>query len=165
MAAPKVSLFYTIRDEKNQPSTTQIKFPTTVDIAILKEFARSTGTLIDAVITGRIEEVSIGIGVEDLPTTWKAAPLANSDVEEGGRFSFLTGIGSKTGFRLPTFDEAYILPGTKQIDVADAAVDALVDRIIAGQTVGIINVSPSDDRGEDITALFSARESFGEDRG
>lgn len=165
MAAPIVSLFYTVEDEKGIKSTFRIKFPTTTDIAVLKEFARTTGTMVDGLITGRIVDVSIGVGVEDLPGGWKAAPLANSDVEEGARFSFRTAVNSVTGFRIPTFDEALIVPGTKEVDVANEDVDDFVQRIIAGQTVGLINVSPSDDREEDIVALDGARESFGKDRG
>lgn len=160
MAVPIVSLFYTIEDAKGVKSTTRMNFPTSTDIAVLKEFARSTGTLIDAIIRGRIVDVSVGIGVENLPGTWKAAALPTADVEEGARFSWRTALGSLPSFRLPTFDEDLMLAGTREVDLADADVDAFVDRITAGLTQGLINVSPSDDRGEDITVLDYARESF-----
>lgn len=165
MAAPIVSLFYGIQDAKGANSTFRIKFPTSTDIAILKDFARTTGTMVDNLIKGLITDVSIGIGVESLPTTWKAAPLPDSDVEEGARFSWRTLVGSITGFRIPTFDEAHIVDGTREVDLADAAVDTFVDRITAGYTGGLINVSPSDDREEDIEALVEARESFTSTRG
>jgi len=165
MARPIVSLFYTIKDAKNISSTFRIKFPNNNDIAIIKEFARSTGTMIDGLIRGKIDDVSIGIGVDSLPGGWKAAALPSADVEEGARFSFRTLTNAITGFRVPTFDEDFIIDGTKEVDLADTDVDAFVDRITGGLTSGLINVSPSDDAESDIVAIEEARESFGKDRG
>jgi hypothetical protein len=160
MAAPRVFVTMTIEDAKGNSSNFIHNFPTAVDIAILKGHARSFATIVDALVRGRITQVGIGIGVENLPVGLKAAPLPNADVEEGARFTFRTALGTLTSFRVPTFDEAFIVDGTKQVDSADPAVAALVNRMISGDTQGLINVSPSDERGEDVTALESAVESF-----
>lgn len=168
MAAPHAFVSYTVLDAKGQKSTMQINFPTTAgnstNIDTLVDFARTTAPLIDALIRGQIVGVGIGIAVDLAGVTLKASPVATADVEEGGRFQWRTGLNTLTKFRLPTFDEDFISPGSNAVDIADPDVDAFVDRILEGRTILLSNVSPSDDRGEDITSLDVAVESFGSSR-
>lgn len=162
MTAPAhVELFYRIRDSKNKSGTSTQSFPIAADIAVLQDYARGMGQFIDAVIRGQIVAAGISL-VIDIATIAgiKTAPLANSDVEEGADFTFNVSGGGNTGFRLPTFDEAFIVDGTNIVDTADPAVNDLIARVIAGRTLGVINVSPSNIYGSDITALDSAIESF-----
>lgn len=160
MGAPHVFVSYSIRDAKGATSTTNINLPDSVDIAIAKLFVRSTAEMIDNLIKGRIVDAGIGLSVDLAGLTLKGAPNADSDVEEGARFSWRTALNTLTGFRIPTFDETFMVSGTRQVDTANSTVNTFVQRMLAGQTQGIINVSPSDDRGEDITALDAATESF-----
>lgn len=157
---------YGVRDAKNANSSMQVKFPSNNDLDTIMEFALSTAQLIDPLIRGQITSVGVGVAL-DLPGALKDAPLATSDVEEGAEFSFLTTGGAKhnTGFRIPTFDETFLVSGTREVDTANATVDALVDRITEGFTAGLVNVSPSNLYGEDIVSLDSARESFTSSRG
>lgn len=164
MAAPHVFTVYTIQDAKGAKSTMKINFPQAADIAVLKDFVTTTASMIDALIKGKIVDAGIGLAVA-LPGGLKASPLADSDVEEGARFSWRTALNTIPAFRMPTFDEAFISPGSRAVDTTDGTVDAFVQRVIAGRTVGLTNVSPSDDHGEDITALDAARESFSSSRG
>lgn len=150
---------YTIEDETGKKSTFQIKFPQNVDIGVLQTFVVSTAAMVDDLITGRIVDAGISLGVA-LGGGLKQAALAGSDVEEGGYFGFETAGGAMTGFTLPTFDETFILATSDNIDVLDPTVDTFVQRIRAGQTAGLTNVSPSDNRGDDITELRTAREAF-----
>lgn len=161
MSAPHVFVSWTIQDAKGKKSTTEMKLPAAADIAIASTFARSTGVMIDALIKGRLVDVAVGIKIALSSLSGiKTVADPDSDVEEGARFQFSTAIDSLTGFRLPTFDEAFMVAGTALVDTADATVDALVQRVIAGQTVGLINVSPSDQYGNDVTTLESASDSF-----
>lgn len=164
MAAPHVFLVYSIKDAKGATSTTQLNFPVNVDIAVLQTFAQTTATMINSLIKGKIIDAGIGLAVDLSGATIRATPDPNSDVEEGARFNWRSLIGAPTNFRLPTFDEAFMLAGTQQVDTADTDVAAFIARILEGQTVVATNVSPSDDRGSDITALETARESFGKSR-
>jgi hypothetical protein len=164
MAAPKGFVSYSILDAKGKKSTTQINFPIdnmdSEHLDVLIDFAGTTAELIDAIIRGQIVDVGIGISVDLTSLTLKGTPVASSDVEEGARFQFSTVLNTLTGFRLPTFDEDFINAGSNTVDIEDTDVDAFVDRIVEGRTITLTNVSPSDDRGEDIVALVSARESF-----
>lgn len=165
MAAPHVFVSYTVEDAKGEKSSFNINFPDSVDIAILKLFARSTAEMIDDLIKGRITAIGVGLQVDMAGLTVKTTANADADVEEGARFSWRTALNTLTSFRLPTFDETFLNAGTRQVNTANVAVNTLVQRILAGQTQGVINVSPSDDRGEDVTALESATESFTRSRG
>lgn len=162
MAAPHVFAAVSIRDAKGKVSTMKINFPDEVNIGMVKDFLNGSDSglgIIDALIKGQV--VSAGIGLEvDLPAGLKAAPLPDSDVEEGARFSFRTSTGSITGYRIPTFDEAKIVQGSRNVDTTDEDVSDWIDRMTEGRTVGLENASPSDDRGADVVALESARESF-----
>jgi hypothetical protein len=161
MAAPHAFVVFSIKDAKNATSVMKVNFPAAVDIGVLRlNFGPTTATLINAIIKGKITEVGVGLAVDISGATIRATPDPDSDVEEGARFSWLAANNANTEFRMPTFDEAKMVAGTREVDTADADVDAFVQRIIAGQTVGLTNVSPSTDRGEDITVLDTARESF-----
>ena len=168
MAAPHAFVTYTVLDAKGKKSTTQINFPvsaaTSVSIDVLRDFAETTAPLIDAIIRGQIIGAGIGLAVDLSGVTLKASPVATADVEEGARFTWRTALNTITKFRLPTFDEDFISPGSNAVDIADPDVDAFVDRITEGRTILVTNVSPSDDRGEDITSLDLAVESFGSSR-
>lgn len=165
MAAPHVFVTYTVQDAKGAKSTMKINFPDAADIAVLKDFVRGTASMIDALIKGAIVDAGIGLAVDITGLGLKAAPNADSDVEEGARFSWRTVLGTRPQFRMPTFDEAFISAGTKGVDTTDPTVDTFVQRIEQGRTIGLVNVSPSDDRGEDIISLDGARESFTSSRG
>lgn len=165
MSAPHAFLVYTIQDAKGKKSTTTINFPAAVDIGQVASFAGDTATMINNIITGKIIEAGVGLAISLSGATIRATPDANSDVEEGARFSWNSAIGAITGFRLPTFDEAKMVSGTRDVDLADTDVDTFVQRIIAGKTTGLVNASPSDDRGSDIATLATARESFTSSRG
>jgi hypothetical protein len=160
MAVPHAFVAYTIKDAKGKTSTQLLNFPDSTDITVLKTFVSSTATMINNIIKGKIVEAGIGLSVDISGATIRATPDPDSDVEEGARFSWRTAVNSLTRFRLPTFDEAKLVSGTTQVDTADSDISAFTARIISGQTVGLINVSPSDDRGEDITTLEAAVESF-----
>lgn len=165
MAPAHAFVSYTIMDAKGKKSTVQINFPEAAAgsgfIDVLHSFTDTTCVLIDALIKGQVVDCGIGVKVDISGITLiKDSPDADSDVEEGGRFQFLSAVNSLTKLRLPTFDEAHLLPGTQQVDLTDVNVDAFVDRMIEGRTVVAVNVSPSDDRGEDIESIASARESF-----
>lgn len=156
-----VEIFYRVLDAKGKNGTTTQSFPIAVDIAVLQDYLRGMGQFIDAVIKGQIVAAGVSLTIDLATITGiKTAPLADSDREEGAEFAFTVAGGGLTGFRLPTFDEAFLVSGTNLVDTADAAIIALVDRVTEGHTLGIINVSPSNIYGSDIEALASATEAF-----
>lgn len=160
MAAPHMFLTYSIKDAKGKVSIAKINFPDTSDIADIVGFAEDAATAINNIIKGKIIDAGIGIAVDISGATIRSSPDSNSDVEEGARFSFRSAIGALTNLRLPTFDEAKMVSGTQVVNTADTAVDAFVDLMVIGNGVGAGFGHPSDDHGEDVVSLESARESF-----
>lgn len=151
---------YTVMDDTNKKSTFRIPFPVTTDLGVLQEFAWSTAELIDPLIRGQIVDIGISASVEFASADVKSAPINGADVEEGAYFGFASEAGFATGFTVPTFDEAFIVSQSDNVDTTDSDVNAFVQRILQGQTVLLTNVSPSDSRGSDIVGLNVARESF-----
>lgn len=157
MANVQVFGVYTVRDAKGATSTTKINFAPAANIGMVTAWMESGAALFAAMIKGQIIDIGVGIGLQvaGLP----AAPDADSDVEEGARFSYNTAADFITSHRVPTFDESLIVAGTANVDTTTGnAVDDWVQHMIQGHTVGVENIQPTDERGSDVTALVKARE-------
>lgn len=154
-----------VEDSKGKQSTINFNHPLSVDLGALKSAIVSTVELIDAVITGKIISASIGVEVQ-LPfgLSLKTTAIAGADVEEGVRFTFSTNGGAPTEFRIPTFSESF-LSEDGVLNASVTAVDNFVQRVLSGVTSGLINVSPSDAHGEDVTTYTAGLESFASSRG
>lgn len=161
MGAPHGFVTYSIQDGKGKIAVTKINFPATVDIGVLRlNFVPSTATLLNALIKGKIVSAGVGLEVDLSSATIRATPDVTADVEEGTWWPFRAANGAEAGFRIPTFDEAAINNGNTTVDLSNTDVTAFRDRILSGQTVGATNVSPSTDRGEDLTVMDPPYEQF-----
>lgn len=151
----------TVIDSKGKESDIKFNHPITVDIGALKNTIRSTAALIDSLIRGQVIRAKITLVVNlagglDL----KATAVLGADIEEGARFSFEVASGGVTMFRVPTLNETFFnSAGVLQV-TPGGAVDDFIQRIIAGQTVGLTNVSPSDAYGSSVDAFLGGQESF-----
>lgn len=151
----------TVIDSKGKESDIKFNHPINVDIGALKNTVRSTAALIDALIRGQVIRAKIVLVVNlagglDL----KATAVLGADIEEGCRFAFEVVSGGQTVFRVPTLNETFFnSAGVLQV-TPGGAVDDFIQRIIAGQTVGLTNVSPSDSYGSSIDEFLGGTESF-----
>ena len=163
MTRPIVSAFVTIRDAPGSESIVRWHMPNNTEIGTFQTFIQHTVTLIDAIVKGKVMNVSIGIGV-DLPGGLKSAPDANSDVEEGARFIFNALNGGSFRVRLPTFDEAKFSSGTDLVNTADTDVAAFVTQMVTGETITLQDQHPSAADESDLVSLESARSAFTRER-
>lgn len=161
------SVVLTVEDNKGKQSTVEVNLTSAITTtAQLIGAARSIALLIEPLIKGTIVKVGVGVAVTMSALTWTNdnAASIDSDVEEGARFQFLTDTGFYTGFRLPTFDEQYILPGTDVVNVAAAPVAALITALTDQMSIvpggGTGTVIFVDKRDDSLSALSSAREAF-----
>lgn len=120
--------------------------------------------IIDDMIDGKIVSASWSFAPV-LPSGLKAAADVNSDVEEGALFMFQSLYPYKTRVRIPTFKEGQMLEASKQVDVANAEVDAFLGAMIDGFDDTTLDFNPADSRGEKVTLLLSAVDAFQKDRG
>lgn len=155
-----IKLQYSIRDAKGISSRTLVHIPSATTIANATTFAQAFGEVIDALIKGLITSVDLCIGLDISAWDLKAAPDASSDVEEGAAFTYTDALGLLFRQRLPTFDETFVLAGTRQVDLANAGVQAYTDLITAGNGT----VSPTAQAGSDLTDLVTAKEQFVKNR-
>lgn len=162
-------VLYTIEDEKGISSTTEVNVPGTASFDNAAVFAVEMAQLINALIRGAIRRVGLAFLVDISGAGLRAAPLADSDVEEGARFQFRTANGFYTGLRIPTFDEAKIVAASRDVDLADSDVAAFVTAMTTGINLipagGTGTLQPSDKREEDIVSLTEAKEQFVSSRG
>lgn len=150
------AILYSVVDEKGAQSTFEVNLPTATAFADVVTFAGSMAQLVNPLITGAITRIGVAFTVPIPGTGVRAAPLADSDVEEGARFQYRTAGGFLTALRLPTFNEAFVQAQSRNVDLLDVAVAPFNTAMIAG----IAGEQPSDKREEDIVALDFAREQF-----
>lgn len=145
-------LNFTVRDSDGDRSTFRVNLPTATAQADVVLFAQALALLADDVIEGVIESIQATLNIA-LPAGLETT-TTNSDVEHGARFSFQTANGFSTSFRLPTIMDSMLVG--KNVYQADPNMAAF----IAGIVTGLEGVAPCDSRGEDITGIVSAVESF-----
>lgn len=160
-----VSLNLTVVDGKGQESTVTLYTTDTFTIVQLGNAVRAIIPLVRNMITGGITKGTIAIEVDlsglftSFPTI--AVPDDDSDTEEGALFIFNNSGGDPKRNRIPTFDEALVLAGTREVDQEAVAVENFINAILTGVTVaGPATVTFVDSREEDLQFLSDAYESF-----
>lgn len=154
-----IKIQYSMRDAKGLVSRTLVHIPSATTLANATTYAQDLGEVIDAVIGGSIESIDICIGIA-LPGGIKATPDTDTDVEEGAVFVYKDADGRTFRQRLPTFLESLVEAGTRQVDNANAAVQAYTDIIVDGNgTVAPVTLAATD-----ITELVSDKEQFVKNR-
>lgn len=154
-----IGVNFSVIDGKGARSSVQVNLPDGLNLVQVQDFVDDFAPILDAITDGAITGVSVSIAAT-LPGGLASTPGANSDVEEGARFIFSTENGYSTAVRVPTFPESKISSGSQAVNLADTAVDAFVDAMVAGVTVTAGTAEPSDYRGDDIVGVTSAVESF-----
>lgn len=155
-----VSITLTAKDGKGQESTITLYTTDGYTLAQLVAAAKAIAPLVKGLITGGIVSANLVIAVDLSAIVGISDIDPDSDTEEGALFIFQTDGFHPKRNRLPTFDEAFLLPGTREVDTSDLVVAAFNNAIIAGLVVGGTTVTFVDSREEDIDALTDAYESF-----
>lgn len=157
MAAIEVNV--SIADAEAKKSVISCWLPDTTALADAIDFAQAFAGAIDNMITGIVTKIGLVYGV-DLPAGLDATAASGSDVEDGAMFIFSTAGGYLTRIRIPTFDEAKIIGTSDAVDLTDGQVSAFRTLMLDGDGT----TEPSDNRGDDITALRSAKEAHQKQR-
>lgn len=164
------SILYSIADEENKQSTMQVNVPQTTSFADVTIFASEMAKLIDPLISGYITRIGVAFSVS-IPAGLASVASSISDVEEGAKFQWRTALGNFTSFRIPTFLDSLISPGSNAVDTGEANVAALIAAtqggidLTAATPPGSGTIAPCDQREEDITTLVTAKEQFLSSRG
>lgn len=144
-----------IEDEEKKRSTVKLHRNPADTIAGMQGRAAILAPIVDGLIFGKIVAVQAVVEL-DLPGGLRAVAAGNSDVEKGGRFLFNAANGKRGRVTLPTFNEAFVIPGTDLIDPANTAVDDLV--------LELVGQGWTESNGSDLVALHEAYEVYGGNR-
>jgi hypothetical protein len=113
---------------------------------------------VDDVIDGQIYEIQICTVIE-LPVGLKDGPENRCDVQRVASL-FHRANGYPVSTAVPTFRRDLFLPGTKDVDLDDSDVAALLDIILNGFVVDTDPIHPTDNRGVAIDEFVRAKEVF-----
>lgn len=154
-----VSVRFDMIDAKSKTSFTKVRVPTGFTISQYIEFAQAMAQLITDMSNCTVTRAGITFGIDISGLGLKVAAAVLADVYEKARFQFNTAVaGFKAFFRLPGYDETKSVTGSDAVDQADPDVAALIAAYEDGIVVTGDTISPTDSRGNDITAIQFARE-------
>ena len=156
-----VAVRYDFVDEKGDTSFTKVRVPSTFSIAQYTEFVLALGQFIANMSSCRITGGSVTFTIDLSGLSLKASAATIADVFQKGYFSFNS---AATGFfkrmRIPTLAESKVSSGSDNINTLDADVAAFVTAMNNGIVVTGGTISPTTERGHDLTSLNEAREVF-----
>lgn len=158
-----VSIYFVIQDAKNETSTTEFFFDDATAWAVIQAGVGAIGALINPLVTGGLRAAGIRVEV-DISGVWGTVAQLTSDVQEKAEFAMRTANGFLSRLNLPTFDEAFFVPNSAQVDLTDPDVVAFIDFLEDGITAGGGSLEPTDYREDDIADVVRATENWGRRR-
>lgn len=138
----------------------EIPFPSTISMADAQDLVTAILPILYPLLNGRIAQAGVSFGL-DIGASGLNVTAAIADLRDKARFAFsasgAAGIFPKL-MTLPTYNEDYTLPGTKELDITDPDVDAFVDLMVSGIAVVSGTIQPVDSREYDLFSLRYAVE-------
>lgn len=157
------SIYFTISDSDGDVSTVEFFFDDATAFAVLQAGVSAVAALINPMLTGGLRTAGIRFEV-DISGAWGPVAQLVSDVQEKAEFAMRTVGGFLSRLNLPTFDEAFFVPGTGTVDTSDPDVQAFVDFLETGITAGGGSLAPTDYREDGILTVERAVENWGRRR-
>lgn len=154
-----VQIIYSVIDDSNDTAQTSLNFPLDWTIAQFGEFGVAMATLLDALLSGKVEKAELCVGI-DISSLTSNTALSTSDIEEIGAFQFRTVSGFPVKMNLPCIDELLVLSGSDDLDQADADIVAFISAMESGIVTAGGTITPCDVGEDDIVSTDFARERF-----
>lgn len=150
---------FDLLDDKGKTSFTKIRIPTTFSLSQYGEFGTAAAQLIANVSNCKVTGASLTFAIDLSGLGLRTVASVVSDVAEKAAFIFGTAVTSfRAKFRIPTFNEDLVPPGSDAIDLVDVDVAAFVTAMEDGIVVTATTISPTDDRLNDVVGVTEARE-------
>jgi hypothetical protein len=153
-------LTFTFRDDENHTSQFTLHFPDSVTVAnfggVALSFLTVLGPLTDAAFVKATISKVVAVG--------SSAAETGADIEIGAKFLFaVTGLVKRVAMTIPAFVRSKLIPTTSKVDMTDTDVVDFVEAIEDGMTSTTL-FEPSNDVGDDISAVVVAEETYGKKR-
>lgn len=154
-----LSVIYTVIDDSGDRGTTEIRVPSGFSLAQYGEFGAAMATLVDAMLSGKVEGADLCIAVD---ITGLVGNVVNpgADTKELAAFQFLTTEQRPVYLNVPTLDEVKVEFNSDNLNLGDGAVSALMAAMEDGISVTGGTISPCDVAEDDIVTTVYARERF-----
>lgn len=157
------SIYFVVADAKAQTSTIEFFFDDATALAVLSAGVGAVGALINPLVTGGLRAAGFRVEV-DIAGTWGPIAQLAADVQEKAEFAVRTANGFLSRLNLPTFDEAFFVTSSAQVDQTDPDVVAFMDFLEDGITAGGGALEPTDYREDDLADVERATENWGKRR-
>jgi len=142
-----------IRDADGDKKRVQVFLPAATTQAAIVTFSDSFAALMDAVIGGKIDEISYTISIP-VPGGLKADPVADTEVQKGALLSYDNASRYKWGQYIPTWlDDNFT---GDEINPGGTGVSAF----LAAYSAGLAGTNPTNGYSDDLTALAASRKAF-----
>jgi len=156
-----VTLQIDFKDNKNKSSFTRLRIPTGFTIAQMITFAQSAAQAVQNLSKAKVVGASLNVAIDISAELINVASNVLADVSEKALFMFNSVVaGIKARFNIPTFDETYVVPGSDQIDNADAPIVLFLTAIETGYALTGGSMAPVNKYGDSLTNHTEARELF-----
>lgn len=147
-------LSYSIVDDDGNAKSMPIYIPSGVSVTNIQAFSDAMAPLLDDVIDGVINAVTLSIGLT-LPGGLKSSPVAGSNVQEGALISFDV---ASTNYNFSIFVPAWaqtFFSGV-QVTLEDTEPGLFLTQMVSGSN----STFPTDRSGGDLTAVLSGIKRF-----
>jgi hypothetical protein len=150
---------YTLTDEAGHTASFGVDVPDTFTLAQYDEFAAAYAILVDDIVGGIVSKAVLKRSV-DIGDLTDNSVGAVSDIEDIGAFSFRTAAFRRVRVNVPGILESLVIPNSKELDLAEPAVAAIITAMQNGIAVTGGTITPSDIQEDDIVGFESALERF-----
>jgi len=155
-----ISLVYEIEDDDGDLGSTSVRVQDGLLISSLTGFAVGYANALDDLIGGVIRSVSAFVNATTGTLTGNDVGLT-SDVEQVGKFEFLSSLGTRVKVNIPAINEpAIVAPGSDALNQSNPAVAAFIAAMEDGINVTGALIEPCDIGGASIVSTVFAREAF-----
>lgn len=156
-----VTVRYTFLDEKGKTASTKVRVPNGFSIAQYVEFVQGMAQFMSDISACQITRAGFTVGIDLSGLGLIGLPSSIADVAQKGYFAFRSAVaGFFKRLRVPTFKESLVNAGSDTVDTSDASVVAFVNAMNNGIVTTGGTIQPVTERGDDLTTLIEARETF-----
>ena len=153
MSLLAIRIVFTMQDGKGKVSKTEIKIPASVTLNNVATIAIQAAGILSNLTKARITSVRACVG---LNITTTSVTQSDADIEDKAFIGYQDANANFGKLMIPTIDEAFVLPASDRLDVADAAMLTLFGLIVTGDGT----IAPVTKRNGSVTAVTTAREIF-----
>lgn len=155
-----LEIIYEFQDKSGDFGTTSVRIADDTTIDGVNGFAQALGAALDDLTSGVIRRV-YGF-IRRFPISFTSNTMGDgADVENVGKFQFLSASGQRVNVNVPALDELAVQAfGSDDLNQANTAVDNFISAMIDGVDIGGTTIAACDVGESALSVVTLAREAF-----